>query len=1049
MKLPELGVRRPVFTIMIFFSVLILGGISLFFLPIDLMPDIEQPAVSVITPYLGVSAEDIERLVTKEIENSVNQVAGVDKITSVTKDNLSVVSLEFEWGTDTDEAMNDIRTVLEFAKRSLPEDIETPQLFKFNTAQWPILFYCITASKSWPDLWTMADKKIADRLKTVPGVGTVRLIAGLRRQINVELDKDRLRAFNMPITQIGQMLALQNITITAGSLDMGRKNIPVRIPGEFEDPSEINDVIVGVGPEGGPVRVRDIARVVDGFNDQDEKVYLNKNPAILLLVMKQSGGNTVSVADSVINRIEEIQKSLPSDVKIVKLFDTSEFIKDAITNLETTILIGGVLVILVVYLFLRRFRSSMVIAMTIPFSLIIAFIFLYFFDYTINMMSLASLAIAVGMVVDTAIVILENITRHLEEGKSINRACVNGASEVGLAVTASAITTVVIFVPLLFISGVTGVMFKQLAFAIAATLFGSVFAGLMFSPMLASKLLAKDVKEGFTTERGKLGLYRRVEKIYLAIIDRALANRGKTILIALAAFGLSTFLLFATQTEFMPDEDTGDFSLFVELSPGTRVEESVVVGLRVMNIIMKNMVGSNGQQEWENVFMRTGQSRTGFATGIGEKEGDHIIECGARLIKRKLRTRSTQDYAELLRPMVERIPGVMKLDIRAGNPMQQFFGGGKPVQVEIKGADLMTTNKYAREIQSALRKNVEGLEDITVSRDFGRTSINVNIDKKRGTMMGLNVGMVAQQLRAALYGADVTEYRIEDDEYDIYLQLQESDRESIENLEQTPLVNLMQKTVSLANIARLEDDYTPIQIDRLDQERVVKVEANTAKGANLGNVASAVRKEMKEHPPPAGVVVNLGGQIEEMDDAFKQLTFVALLGMLLVYMVMASQFENFIDPFIIMFSIPFALVGVFLFVVITGLSFNLYTFLGIIMLLGIVVNNAIVYVDYANILRRRGMNLLEALKTAGKHRLRPILMTTFTTIFGMLPMALNRSEGAEFWRPLGTSVIGGLFLSGLVTLVLIPTIYMIIYSRLEKRGRGVRKEIALDETEQY
>jgi len=1046
MRLPELGVRRPVFTIMIFFSVLMLGGISFFFIPIDLMPDVEQPAVSIITPYVGVSAEDIERLVTKEIENTVNQVAGVDKITSVSKDNLSVVSLRFKWGTNTDEAMNDVRTFLEFAKRALPDDIETPQLFKFGTAQWPILFYLITATKSYPDLRTLADKKVADRVKTVPGVGTVRLIAGLRRQINIELDVDRMRAFNIPITQIGQALALQNITITAGNIEIGRKSLPVRLPAEFEDPQEINDIIIGAGPEGGPIKVRDVARVVDGFNDQDERVFLNKRPALLFMVMKQSGGNTVEVAEAVFERVAEVQRTLPADVEIVKVFDTAQFIKDAIRNLEITILIGGVLVIFMVYLFLRRARSSMVIAFTIPFSLIIAFVFLYFFDYTINMMSLASLAIAIGMVVDTAIVILENITRHLEEGKSINRACVDGAGEVGMAVTASAITTVVIFVPLLFVSGMTGVLFRQLAFTIAATLFGSLLAGLLLSPMLASKLLAKDAAEGFSTYRGRLGLYRQVEAVYLRIIDWALKHRSKTALIALGAFGLSTLLLFATKTEFMPDEDTGDFQIMAELPPGTNVEESTVTGLKIMDILMNNMVGANGQKEWENVFMRTGQSRMGFATGIGQKEGDHIIECSARLIKRKLRTRSTKDYAVLLRPMVESIPGIMKLDINPGSPIDQFFGGGRPVQIEIKGSSIPATNMYAREIQKVLKENVPGLEDITVSRDIGRTSVNLKLDKERASMLGLNAGMIAMQLRAALFGADVTKYRIEDNEWDVWLQLQNSDRKSIEQLKKIPIVNMMGKTVTLGNVTKIERGVTPIEIERLDQERVVKVEANLDGTTPLGKVASGIRKQLKKLPPPPKIVVTLGGQIEQMADAFKQLGFVAILGLILVFMVMASQFENFVDPFIIMFSIPFALVGVFLFVIITGISFSMYTFLGMIMLLGIVVNNAIVFVDYTNILRRRGMELEEALKTAGKHRLRPILMTTFTTIFGMLPMALNRSEGAEFWRPLGISVIGGLFLSGMVTLVLIPTMYHIVYAALEKRGRGVRKEIAINGT---
>jgi len=1045
MKLPEIGVRRPVFTTMIFVAVILLGGISFYFLPVDLLPEMEQPAVSIITPYLGVSARDIETNVTKVIENSVNSVSGVDKITSITKDNLCVVSLRFEWGTDLDEAMNEVRTQIEFARRQLPDDIEPPQVFKFGTNQWPVLFYCITATKSWPDLRTLAEDRIADPIKTVPGVGTVRLLAGLRRQINVELDLERMKAFGIPITRVGQALAAQNLTVTAGDVEIGRKKLPVRLPGEFEKSSEMENVIVGMGSEGGPVKIRDLGRVTDGFNTQDERVFLNKKPAMLLFVMKQSGGNTVKVCDNVKRRIAEIQKTLPPDVEIVNLYDTSKFIKDAIKNLEITIVVGGVLVIMIVYLFLRRIRSSLVIALTIPFSLIVAFVALYFFDYSINMMSLASLAIAVGMVVDTAIVILENITRHLEEGSGINKASVEGTGEVGLAVTASAVTTMVIFVPLLFISGLAGVLFKQVAFAVAVTLVGSLLAGLMLSPMLASKLLRKDVATGFITGSGRLGIYNRAESAYMRVLEWALNNPGKTILVALGAFGLSFFLLFVTETEFMPPEDTGDFRVMIELSPDTNVDESTIVGLNAMQVIMDNMVAPDGTREWENVFMRTGQSRMGFATSIGEKEGDYVIECGARLIPRKKRVRTTMDYAEIIRPELKKIPGIMKLDINPGSPIQTLFGGGKPVQVEIKGANISVTNRYARDIQTALERNVPGLRDVTVSRGFGRPSIELEVDRERAGFLGLNTAVIAQQLRMALYGHNVSEFRVEDDEYDIQVRLRESDRNSLEKLRQVPLVNLNGKTITLGNVAKVKRGRTPIEIERLDQQRVVKVEANIAKDAKLGEAAQGIRDELKKLPPPPGVTVTLGGQIEQMSEAFMQLTLVAVLGLVLVYMVMASQFGNFIDPLIVMFSIPFALVGVFLFVVITGISFNLYTFLGMVMLLGIVVNNAIVFVDYANIQRRRGVDLLDALTVSGRNRLRPILMTTFTTIGGMIPMALNRGEGAEFWRPLGISVIGGLLLSGLVTLVLIPSIYRLIYSYLLKRGRGIREEIVIDD----
>lgn len=1047
MKLPEIGVRRPVFTGVIFAVILILGAISYYFLPIDLLPEIEQPTVSIITPYLGVGAEDIETQVTKEIENSVSGVQNVEEISSISKDNLSVVFLKFKWGTDLNEAMDEIRVKLEFAVRELPSDIEQPQVFKFNTAQWPVVFYGITAVESWPNLKTLAEKRISDQLKTVPGVGTIRLIAGLKRQIQVEVDLERLRAYpNLSISQIAQAIAGENITAPLGDITVGRKAMTVRLPGEFENPEEINDVVVGVGEDGSPIKVKDIARVTDGFEEQNERVFFNGVPAIMFMVMKQTGGNTVQVVDAVEKKLEEIKKTLPSDVKIVKLFDTAEFIKDAISNLKTNIMYGGALVLFVVYLFLRNVRSSLIVILTIPFSLILAFIFMYFFGYTINIMSLASLAIAIGMVVDAAIVIFENITRHLEDGGKLNKSCVDGASEVGLAVTASAITTIVIFVPLLFVGGFSGVLFRQLGFVISITILGSLFSALTFSPMISSKLLRKAVAEGFHTKAGRLGIYKTVEKRYLNLLEKALAHRLITIFLALGLFlilGFGSYLF--TRFEFMPEEDTGDFRVTAELSPGTDVNVTTKLGLQIVDIMQHKFIGTNGQKEWDVLFMRTGQSVSGFSTAVGEKEGDHIIEAGGRLIKRKLRTRTTFEYADILRPDIEKLPGIMKLNVAAGSPMQQFFGSGKPVVIEIKGANIPLTNKYANEIAAKLR-NLKDLADISVSRDAGRINLSLKMNRERLSLMGLNTALTAIQLRTAIYGDTISKYREEDEEYDIFLRLKDADRKSIEDLISIPVLNMLGKQITLGNIAKIEESVTPIQIDRLDQQRVVKVEANTRSRADLQKLTNDIKKILQETPPPdpRNIYVHLGGNLERMGEAFRDLSLVALLGLLLVYLVMAAQFENLVDPLIVMFSVPFALNGVLLGVILSRISFSMYTFLGVIMLIGIVVNNAIVFVDYTNQLRRRGMTMDEALRVAGRNRLRPILMTMITTVAGMLPMALSRAEGAEFWRPLGISVIGGLSFSTFVTLILIPSIYHLVYTWLGKIGKGERVEIVIE-----
>jgi len=1050
MRLPELGVRRPVFAGVIFVVILILGGISFFSLPVDLFPEIEQPSVTVITPYLGVGTEDIETLVTKPLENGLNGVANLDEISSISKDNMSLVVLKFAWGTDLNEAMDDIRLKLEFTTRNLPKDIEPPQIFKFNTAMFPVIMFCITADKSWANLKTLAEKRVVDPLKTVPGVGTIQLISGLKRQIRIEFDLERLRAFpNISMMQVGQAIAGENITVPAGDITIGEKALTVRLPGEFSDPSEIKDIVVGASPEGRVLKVKDVARVVDDFEDQTEKVFMNGRPAIMFLVMKQTGGNTVRVAGAVLNRIEEIKKTLPEDVKITTLFDTSEFIKNSITNLKHDIYYGAILVILIVWLFLRNFRSSFIIAATIPYSLILAFIFMRFFKYTINMMSLASLAIAIGMVVDDAIVVLENITRHMEEGQKLNKACVDGASEVGLAVSASTYTNVVIFVPLLFVTGFAGLLFRQLGFVVTITMLGSLFAALTLTPMMASKLLrvysAQEME--VITEKRQLGIYRRVENLYLRLLDLALHNRWRTVLIAI---GISLFLLLGpirfTRFEFMPDEDTGMVEIVAELAPGTDVNVTTRLGLQLTDLLQQKLVGTNGQKEWRTIYIRTGQNPMGFSSAMGEKEGDNVLQCGALLISSKLRTRSSFEYADIIRPYLQKYPGILRLNINAGNKIQSLISGaGKPVSIEIKGADLQMTNNYANMIAGRI-KNINGLTDVSVSRDAGKLNLSLSVDRERLAMMGLNTGLTAMQLRTAVFGSAISKFRDADNEYDIFLRLREADRKSVNNLQNIPVLNLMGKQVALGNVAHIEESVTPIEIDRLDQERVIKVEANAAKGANLQGIASQIMKIMEQNPPPdiKTMSVKLGGNIERMIETYRDLTLIALLSLLLVYIVMAAQFENLVDPLIIMFSVPFALDGVLLFIVLMRVTFSMYTFLGIIMLIGIVVKNAIVYVDYVNIMRRQGKSLDEALRISGRNRLRPVLMTTICTIMGMLPMALSHAEGSESWRPLGIAVIGGLTLSTLISLVLVPSIYHLAYSFLQKMGRGERKEIVIE-----
>ncbi|MHC4713552.1 MAG: efflux RND transporter permease subunit [Planctomycetota bacterium] len=1043
MILPELAVKRSVATLMLFLALAVLAGVAVTRLPVDLFPQIEPPAISVITFYPGASAEDVESKATRHVENELSIVNNLDEIRSTSKENLSIVTCKFNWTADLNEAANDIRDRLEFAKPKLPEDADAPVIFKFNTSMFPVLVYGVSAKEHWGDLHRIVDKQVAGPLKRVPGVGAVSVVGGLERQINVVLDREKLEAYDVSPEDIERVLVAENMTMPAGSIKVGRSEYTLRVPGEFRSAREVSEIVLK-RVDGRIVYLSDVARVKDSFKEQSMRVVADGANALIFFVQKQSGANTVRVVERVEAAIERIARRLPADVAITELQNEADFINWSVSNLAYSAILGGILVIVITIVFLRRPASSFIIAVTIPLSVLAALLLMQLLGYTINIMSLFALAMAAGMVVDNSIVILENISRHREMGRDPSEAATYGASEVGLAVGASTLTTVVIFIPLLFLTGIVGVLFKQLGVVFSAALIASLFTSLLLTPMLCSKFFKERSYRAATPvgralfARGERAL-GRLEDGYRHLIERALSRKPLVILAALLSMGLALLAARSVGSEFFPEEDVGNIRVTVELPVETRVEESDRFAEN-LDRIFRQIAGA----DLEHVFYRTGTSEEGFSTVMGGKEGSNVIELTLRLVRPGERDRSTREIAREISERVRSLSGVVKLQVNPGNPMAEMvLTGERPISVEIIGHDLAKTDALAETVRGILAET-PGTMDVVVSRSPGKPELRLEIDRAKASDLGLNVAAVGRTLRTYFYGRTASEFKEGGDEYDIFLRLREDQRSGFSDISAVTVENALGQPIPLANFAKVRETQGPSEIQRLNQERLVTVGC-AVYGRSQGEVTADLRERLMEVAIPAGVELRFGGLVKEQQEAFTGLVLMLAVGVALVYMVMASQFESLLHPFVIMFSVPFAFVGVAFALYLFGHALSVVSFIGIIMLVGIVVNNAIVLVDYTNTLRRRGlgipteaasqplpnvlrargMELEEAVKEACRRRLRPVLMTTLTTIFGMLPLALATGEGSEVMRPLGTTVIGGLAVSTLVTLVLVPVVYTI------------------------
>ena len=1052
MNLPEFGVKKPITNLMIFCAVLVLAFYSLTQLGMDLFPEIEPPSISVITTYPGSSPEDVEIKVTEELENQLATTPGIEKITSYSIEGASIIVLKFIWGTDLDAASNDIRDRIELAKRVLPDipdEMENPFIFKFNTSSIPILVLGVTAEQSYPELYDLVDKRVADALKQLPGVGTVQFQGGgLQRQINIWIDRKKLEGYGLSILDIRDILQRENVTQPVGSLKTGLTDYLIRLPGEFADPEEINSVILGRN-NGSYVYLKDVARVEDGFKEVTTLVRISGKPGLIMMVQKQSGTNTVEVAKRVRERLEDLQKTLPVDVKLTVIFDTSKDIINSLNTLKHSVWIAIVLVIFAVWFFLRRFAASIIIALTIPFSLLITFIYLFLSGKTINVISLSSIVIVAGMVVDNAIVVVDNVYRRLERGERPKEAAIFGTKEMFLAIAASTLTTVVVFIPLLFVKGVVGIIFGELAVIVIVTLVASLFTASTFSPMLCSKWLR--VNNNPLKKRSRLfswlydtseRFFKGSEEFYAKALAWSLRHKKIIIFGFLGAFIGVLFLIPFVGNEFIPEEDTGDVRMNIHLPIGTRVEETDKVAQRIEDILRQDI------PEAQYYYARSGQI-TGIGRSMGNVSGSHIIAAGAKLVSKTERKRSVKEIGQLVREKVSQIPGVIKTDITTGNPLSRLVmgGGGKSVQVEIIGHSFEETDALAEKIKGIL-KRIPGAVDVSVSREPNRPELKINIDREKATALGLSMTLITNTIRTYIQGATASKYREKGRTYDIHVRLEESSRAKLEDIEGFSIINPYNiledpyikndppgTQIKLSNIAEIIETNVPEEIERINRERMVRVECN-AFGRSTGKIVEDLKKEIAKISIPSGILVNFGGEAEEQTKAFADLALLLVLGIFLVYMVMAAQFESLLDPFIIMFAVPFTFIGVILALLVTGITLSILSFLGVVMLTGIVVNNAIVLISYINILRARGYSIVDAVTTAGKDRLRPVFLTTVTTLAALLPLALATGEGSESWQPIGVTMIGGLSVSTMITLLFVPTMYAVFESRIKKNKKA-------------
>ena len=1038
MSLYSSAVKKPVTTILVFVAVVIIGLFSLLKLPIDLYPDIDTNTIMVMTTYSGASSQDIEQNVTRPLENTLNSVEHLKHITSNSKENISIITLEFEYGYDIDVLTNSVRDKLDMVSSMLPDDAETPIIFKFSTDMIPIVLLSAQANESLPGLYKILDENVANTLARVDGVGTVSISGAPKREIHIYLDPARLEAYNLTAESVIQLVAAENKNVPGGTFDMGSDTYSLRVQGEFKDPTEMRDLVVG-SKDGAVVRLSDVARIDDSVEERAQETYNNGQRGAMIIVQKQSGANSVEISNKIKKILPDIQKKLPSDVKLDYIVDTSDNIRNTIASLVETVEYALLFVVIVVFFFLGRWRATVIIALTIPISLIASFIYLLATGNTLNIVSLSALSISIGMVVDDAIVVLENVTTHIERGSDPKQAAVHGTNEVAISVIASTLTLIAVFFPLTLVTGMTGVLFRQLGWMVSIMMVISTAAALSLTPMLCSQLLRLQPVKGklFTKLYGPIERFLdKLDDGFYHLLGLVVKHRWITTVGALLIFFGSMQLTKFIGSEFFPTSDNSRLGITLELPVGTRVEIAKDLTERIYKDWTKKY------PEIDKFNYTVGQASTDNTYASMQSNGSHIISMNITLKSIKERTKSLTEVAALMREDLKKYPELDKYQVNVGGSRGGSMSGQSTIDYEIYGYDFEKTDSVAQRLKRIL-SSVKGTADIRISRDNYQPEYQVDFDRQKLAIYGLNLTTAANALRNRINGSTASYFREDGDEYDIKVMYDPDHRQSIEDIENILLFNAQGKGVRLKEVGTVVERFNPPTIERKDRERIITV-STVVQDRPMSDIIADAQPLIDKMEVPSGVSINLSGSYEDQQDSFRDLAMLAVLIIILVYIVMASQFESFTYPGIIMTSIMFAFSGVVLILWITGTNLNVMSMIGGIMLIGIVVKNGIVLIDYITLNRERGMSITKSVLHAGKSRMRPVLMTSLTTILGMVPMAVGTGEGAEMWRPMGVAVIGGLTFSTILTLLFVPTLYTIFaFNGVRRQRRKLHKALEM------
>jgi len=1026
MSLSDFSIKRPIFTIMITFAIIVLGLVSVSRLPVDLMPEITFPTLNVSTSYENTGPEEIEQLITRPIEEAMSAVPGVEEVFSVSSEGSSSVRIIFSWGVDLDAAADDVRERLDRVIGRLPEDVNRPSLRKFDPAMSPILMLGALSNLDPIQARRIIDEQISYRIERIPGVASVDVFGGLEREIQVNLYPDKIKALGLPLDLITTKIRQENIDLPAGIIEKGNYEVLVRIPGIYTNLDQIKDTVMATR-EGVPIKLKEIASIEDTFRRITRIVRINDKPGTRIAIYKQSGKNTVAVAEGVLKEIESIQQDIPQ-IQLIPVSNSSQYIKNAINNVGSSAIYGGILAVVVLLIFLTNLRSTLVIATSIPISIIATFGLIYFGGFTLNVMTLGGLALGVGMLVDSSIVVLENIYRMQESGDSPMKAALLGTREVAAPIIAGALTTCVVFIPLVFMRGMSGIMFKQLAYVVSFANLCGLFVALTLVPMLSSRLLRhtqlanpnpKNLKERVV--RIARQFFRGLENGYKRLLHYSLDHTALVLGITALLLAGSLALIKLVGSEFMPATDEGEVRVSVEMEVGTRL----------------NIMNEKSRMITEMIRREVPEVQTieeGFGGG-GWRGGANTGNITIKLKPKSERSRSSEAVATDLRRKLSNIPGVI-IRTRASGGQMMFGvrggGGQERVQVEIRGYDLEIGEALAQQVKRIV-ENVEGVTDVRLSREIGNPEELFVIDRQKAADMKLSVTQIGRTIQTVLTGTQASLYREAGHEFRILVKVKDSERMDIDDILDLTLTNADGEPISLRNVVNVSPRRGPMRIERRDRERVVSISGEIA-GRDLGSILSDIRRGLRSVPIPRNFSIAFTGDYEERQKAFRELLLSIILAIMLVYMIMAMLYESIRDPFIVMFSVPLAAIGVILMLFLTKTTFNVQSYIGCIMLGGIVVNNAIILVDYTNLLRRRdNMELRKAIEEAGRRRLRPILMTAFTAVMATIPLALGIGEGGEAQAPLARAVIGGLTSSTLITLVVVPVVYSLFEGRRARR----------------